>query len=195
MTELANLGDNKSPEGVLALAEQIYQEHVSNGKEKHDLLVSEAEEKANEILAEAQENASKLLSEAEKVHAEKTEQATIDAENLVKEASVQLHEQLAQIQLLQAFEAEYRKNLQNMIDMASSILDVGKSESNIEEEPDLLVDSSLAPVEESTEESNSVDNIVVENDSTLSESSVSEDGTDEEESDDENISSKTYDLS
>lgn len=62
MTELA-MGQ-QSAEGVLALAQKIYDEHVSAGKSEPERLISEAEDEALKILTEAEEQANTLLSEA-----------------------------------------------------------------------------------------------------------------------------------
>jgi len=127
MTEPANVGSGQSAEGVLALAQRIYNEHVEEGQAKHDQLIETAEVEAHKILSDAEATASRLLEEAEKVHTEKTEQAKIEAANLIQESAAQLEAQKTQIALLQAFEAQYRKDLQGIVDVAASILKVEDS--------------------------------------------------------------------
>lgn len=122
MTEAVDMNSGTSAEGVLSLAQKIYEEHVTAGEAIRAQAIAESEEEARRILSNAETTAARLLDEAEKVHSEKTAAAKIEAENLVRESTQQLEETKNQIALLQAFEAEYRKELRGLVDMASAIL-------------------------------------------------------------------------
>lgn len=141
MTETTNAYAGQSAEGVLALAQKIYDEHVSEGENIRARLISEAEAEAHRIMSEAETVAGRLLEESERVHAEKTAAAEIEAENLLKESASQLESQKVQLAFLQNFEAEYRKDLQDLVDRAALILHIEKED---ETEP--------TPAEENIEE-------------------------------------------
>lgn len=122
MTETINTNSGASAEGVLHLAQKIYEEHVAAGEAIRAQAIAESEEEARRILSNAETTAAHLLDEAEKVHSEKTAAAEIEAEKLVRESTQKVEQIKSQISLLQAFEAEYRKELGGLVDMASAIL-------------------------------------------------------------------------
>lgn len=152
MTETVDMNSGASAEGVLSLAQKIYEEHVAAGEAIRAQAIAESEEEAHRILSNAETTAARLLDEAEKVHSEKTAAAEIEAENLIRESTQQLEEAKNQIALLQAFEAEYRKELRGLVDMASAILNpVPLSDDEVEEDAFESVDEDT-PGEESDED-------------------------------------------
>lgn len=177
MTETVDTNSGTSAEGVLHLAQKIYEEHVAAGEAIRAQAIAESEEEARRILSNAETTAARLLDEAEKVHSEKTAAAKIEAENLVRESTQQLEETKNQIALLQAFEAEYRKELRGLVDMASAILNpvpLAVDDDEVEEVFESVDED--APSEESDEDS--VDSVEEE---TSEESDVEDDVLDVDE--------------
>lgn len=165
MTETVDMNSGASAEGVLHLAQKIYEEHVAAGEAIRAQAIAESEEEAHRILSNAETTAARLLDEAEKVHSEKTAAAEIEAENLVRESTQRLEEAKSQIALLQAFEAEYRKELRGLVDMASAILnpaplsvDEEDTFENVDEEApgEESDENTVGPVEEETSEESDV---------------------------------------
>lgn len=168
MTETVDMNSGASAEGVLHLAQKIYEEHVAAGEAIRAQAIAESEEEAHRILSNAETTAARLLDEAEKVHSEKTAAAEIEAENLVRESTQRLEEAKSQIALLQAFEAEYRKELRGLVDMASAILNPAPLSVDDEVEEDAFEnvdedapgeesdENTVGPVEEETSEESDV---------------------------------------
>lgn len=165
MTETVDMNSGASAEGVLHLAQKIYEEHVAAGEAIRAQAIAESEEEAHRILSNAETTAARLLDEAEKVHSEKTAAAEIEAENLVRESTQRLEEAKSQIALLQAFEAEYRKELRGLVDMASAILnpaplsvDEEDAFENVDEDApgEESDENTVGPVEEETSEESDV---------------------------------------
>lgn len=91
----------ESAAGVLAMAQRLHDEYVSNGERKRDEIVSEAEREANRLVTEAQETSRKTLADFE-------ERKTV-LEREVEE--------------LRGFERDYRSRLRSFIENQLQDLD------------------------------------------------------------------------
>lgn len=91
----------ESAAGVLAMAQRLHDEYVSDGERKRDEIVSEAEREANRLVTEAQETSRKTLADFE-------ERKTV-LEREVEE--------------LRGFERDYRSRLRSFIENQLQDLD------------------------------------------------------------------------
>lgn len=91
----------ESAAGVLAMAQRLHDEYVSDGERKRDEIVSEAEREANRLVTEAQESSRKTLADFE-------ERKTV-LEREVEE--------------LRGFERDYRSRLRSFIENQLQDLD------------------------------------------------------------------------
>ena len=91
----------ESAAGVLAMAQRLHDEYVSDGERKRDEIVSEAEREANRLVSEAQETSRKTLADFE-------ERKTV-LEREVEE--------------LRGFERDYRSRLRSFIENQLQDLD------------------------------------------------------------------------
>lgn len=94
-------GTAESAAGVLAMAQRLHDEYVSDGERKRDEIVSEAEREANRLVTEAQETSRKTLADFE-------ERKTV-LEREVEE--------------LRGFERDYRSRLRSFIENQLQDLD------------------------------------------------------------------------
>lgn len=97
-----------SPEGLLALAQRVHDEHVAEGQRRKDELVAEAEQQAAEVEAQAAKRKTELEKDFEKTKA--------DREKVKAELETKIDE-------LQTFERDYRLKLRGYIESQLRDLD------------------------------------------------------------------------
>ncbi|MDO4254831.1 MAG: DivIVA domain-containing protein [Kocuria sp.] len=92
--DMAGAGDStQSAAGVLAMAQKLHDEYVSNGRAEHDRLVAEGQSQAERMVSDAQRSREEVL-------------AGLERERGVLEQKVQA---------LKGFEANYRERLKEFI--------------------------------------------------------------------------------
>lgn len=92
--------------GIIALANRLHEEHVRNGEEERDRLISEASAESRRIVGEAEEKSRSTL---EKLETEKSElEKTIDG--------------------LRTFERDYRNRLRNYLENQLRDLDTNETQ-------------------------------------------------------------------
>lgn len=91
----------ESAAGVLAMAQRLHDEYVSDGERKRDEIVSEAEREANRLVTEAQETSRKTLADFEK------RKSVLERE----------------VEELRGFERDYRSRLRSFIENQLQDLD------------------------------------------------------------------------
>lgn len=91
----------ESAAGVLAMAQRLHDEYVSDGERKRDEIVSEAEREANRLVTEAQETSRKTLADFEK------RKTVLERE----------------VEELRGFERDYRSRLRSFIENQLQDLD------------------------------------------------------------------------
>lgn len=124
MTEIANSPDMpSSPEGILGLAQRIYDEHVSEGENIKNRLINDAEVEAERLLFEARAEAETLRVEAEEYHLNVIANADQEVKELIESSAdrvAAIHDNIAS---LQQFEASYRLELRKLIESTTALLD------------------------------------------------------------------------
>lgn len=92
--QTSQLDDAQSSNNMLVLARRLHDEHVKEGVDKRDALISEAHKKATEIISEAEGTANDRITKANAIMA--------DLESKITE--------------LRAFESDYRRQLRTYIE-------------------------------------------------------------------------------
>lgn len=194
MTETANsLGQPNNAEGILGLAQKLYDEHVAEGESIKNRLITDAEVEAERILSEAQAESERLRNEADEYYETTVAEANREVEEAIENSAERVNAIHENINSLQQFEARYRAGLNKLIADTQSLLEssfVSEDDENVEE-------TVVEPTGEETEleadeeaftrgsvEDNEVSDVVA--DETVEEAPVSEDeeATNDEDEDD-----------
>ena len=123
MTETANSFVQQNAEGILGLAQKLYDEHVSEGESIKNRLITEAEAEAERILSEAQSEAGRLRSEADEYYETTLKDANREVEEAIASSADRVNAIHENISSLQKFEARYRAGLNKLIADTQSLLD------------------------------------------------------------------------
>lgn len=163
MTEIANsLGQTNNAEGILGLAQKLYDEHVAEGEATKSRLINEAEVEAERILFEAKAEAERLRTEADDYHETVISDADREVQEVTESSADRIAAIHANISSLQQFEAHYRHGLEKLLEDTKSLLDqsVEKVDEKVEnsvEENNSVVEDTLLSEEPLTEETLLVD--------------------------------------
>lgn len=155
MTEITNsLGQPNSAEGILGLAQKLYDEHVSEGEAIKSRLVSEAEVEAERVLFEAHAESERLHEEANEYHETKIADADREVQELIESSADRvsaIHENIA---ALQKFETHYRTELLKLLNDTKALIEVSDAveEEKIEAVSDDTVDEDVQETTEIEEE-------------------------------------------
>jgi len=112
---VAQASSAESAAGVLAMAQKLHDEYVTQGADERDRLVSEAQAKAAGLVSEAEAAAAKTTSEAEAAAAKTTSEAEETKRKTLAELERQKSGLEGQIEKLRGFENDYRNRLRTYI--------------------------------------------------------------------------------
>lgn len=139
MTETANsLGQPNNAEGILGLAQKLYDEHVAEGESIKNRLITDAEVEAERILSEAQAESERLRNEADEYYETTLSEANREVEEAIENSADRVNAIHENINSLQQFEARYRAGLNKLIADTQSLL-----ESSFVSEDDEIVEETV----------------------------------------------------
>lgn len=198
MTETANsLGQPNNAEGILGLAQKLYDEHVAEGESIKNRLITDAEVEAERILSEAQAESERLRNEADEYYETTVAEANREVEEAIENSADRVNAIHENINSLQQFEARYRAGLNKLIADTQSLLE----SSFVSEDDEIAEEKVVEPTGEEVEleadeeafaqesvEDDEVSDVVA--DETADEAPVVEEEEEETNNEDEDVDSR-----